>query len=434
MLIKRYLVKNMNEAMLRIKYELGSDAVIVSSRRIRQRGIKSLFKPKLLEVTAAVDNRVDMVTSPIDNRVNMATSPEDNRMNMTTAVDNRVNMGTTYKQNPDNSASQPELNTRPLVANNDQGLDSKEKGQAEATQAQSKLELELKELKSLVGQLVDQAAQVSRDEEGKEKEDTNIENEPKSSYQDRLVDYLRTMELDDGIVDRLISSLRESKSPINKLEDAIGYIRPLLPTTIKRQDINSRVWALIGPTGVGKTTTIAKIAAQEILKNNKTVGLITLDTYRIGAVEQLKTYAKILNIPLEVALNKADLIEAMEKLKDRDLILIDTTGRNSLDKDQLLETKDLLDTIEDKGNLLVVNVGTRRSDLKAIIESYNFIGFDSIVLTKLDETRYYGNILNIASYCDKPLSFVTTGQVVPDDILEASKANLIDYLLLGVEG
>lgn len=115
-------------------------------------------------------------------------------------------------------------------------------------------------------------------------------------------------------------------------------------------------------------------------------------------------------------------------------ILIDTTGRNSLDKDQLLETKDLLDTIEDKGNLLVVNVGTRRSDLKAIIESYNFIGFDSIVLTKLDETRYYGNILNIASYCDKPLSFVTTGQVVPDDILEASKANLIDYLLLGVEG
>lgn len=123
MLIKRYLVKNMNEAMLRIKYELGSDAVIVSSRRIRQRGIKSLFKPKLLEVTAAVDNRVDMVTSPIDNRVNMATSPVDNRMNMTTAVDNRVNMGTTYKQNPDNSASQPELNTRPLVANNDQGLD-----------------------------------------------------------------------------------------------------------------------------------------------------------------------------------------------------------------------------------------------------------------------------------------------------------------------
>lgn len=434
MLIKRYLVKNMNEAMLRIKYELGSDAVIVSSRRIRQRGIKSLFKPKLLEVTAAVDNRVDMVTSPIDNRVNMATSPVDNRMNMTTAVDNRVNMGTTYKQNPHNSASQPELNTRPLVANNDQGLDSKEKGQAEATQAQSKLELELKELKSLVGQLVDQAAQVSKDEKGKEKEDTNIENEPKSSYQDRLVDYLRTMELDDGIVDRLISSLRESKSPINKLEDAIGYIRPLLPATIKRQDINSRVWALIGPTGVGKTTTIAKIAAQEILKNNKTVGLITLDTYRIGAVEQLKTYAKILNIPLEVALNKADLIEAMEKLKDRDLILIDTTGRNSLDKDQLLETKDLLDTIEDKGNLLVVNVGTRRSDLKAIIESYNFIGFDSIVLTKLDETRYYGNILNIASYCDKPLSFVTTGQVVPDDILEASKANLIDYLLLGVEG
>ncbi|HZK34588.1 MAG TPA: flagellar biosynthesis protein FlhF [Bacillota bacterium] len=400
MLIKRYLVRSMNEAMVRIRYELGMDAVIVSSRKIKQRGIKNLFKPKILEVTAAVDRKAEVGES-INGKVDKAQVEES------TGPETRL---------PDQTLAQAPVPTN--------------KGESEP--AGGRLEKELQELKSLVGMLLEEKTQGDGKEDDKSEAGETREENQEKTYLDRVTDHLRTMDVDEGIVDGFLAFCKESHSDIDPGK-ALEYFEDIMPKRTSRQEMNENVWAFIGPTGVGKTTTIAKVAAQEMLSNQKTVGLITLDTYRIGAVEQLKTYAKILSIPLEVVFNKADLINAMDRLKDCDLILIDSTGRNSLDKDQLLETKDLLDALDNKRNILVINAGTRRSDLEAIMDSYNLIGFDSIILTKLDETKYYGNILNIGEYSDKPLCFVTTGQVVPDDIIGARDANLINYVLLGVQ-
>lgn len=193
-------------------------------------------------------------------------------------------------------------------------------------------------------------------------------------------------------------------------------------------NIGRGILAFIGPTGVGKTTTIAKIAARESINHGKKVGLITLDTYRIGAVEQLKTYANILNIPIETVLTKSDLKLAIEKLSYCDIILIDSTGRSSYNTEQLRETKELLDGIEEKKNILVVGTNVRRKDLKSIIHHYREVGFDYIIMTKVDETECHGNILNVSYYAKKPLLYITTGQNVPDDILVASKENILDYL------
>jgi flagellar biosynthesis protein FlhF len=192
--------------------------------------------------------------------------------------------------------------------------------------------------------------------------------------------------------------------------------------------ISNKIISFIGPTGVGKTTTIAKIAAKESLVNNKKVALITLDTYRIGAVEQLKTYADILNIPLEVVVKKEDMKKSIQKFSKYDLILIDSTGRSFKNDDQLSEIKEYMNEIKEKSVYLVLSLTTKFKDIKAIADSYAVIGYDKYILTKLDESSGYGNIINIAKYIDKPISYLCTGQNVPDDIETASIDKLFYYI------
>ncbi|HOB19101.1 MAG TPA: flagellar biosynthesis protein FlhF [Candidatus Atribacteria bacterium] len=381
MVIKRYLVNNMTEAMTRIRYELGSNAVIVSTRRIRQRGILGLFKPQVLEVTAAVENRQD--TGPALSNAGKI-----------------MNAGDSQTAEKGQTAA---------------GLQGDEAKKADETE--SRLEKELKELKQLVTMLISQAGQTG---------------EASKDYIERVINHLRDMDVDEEIIEGFSVECGNAPEANAGPEAVTRYFENILSNCIASRSMNEKVWALIGPTGVGKTTTIAKIAAQEKLYNKKSVGLITLDTYRIGAVEQLRTYAGILNIPLEIVYTKADLINALEKLGHCDLIMIDSTGRSSLNRDQLLETRDLLDVVEDKRNILAVSAATRKNDLKAIVQNYEAIGFDSIILTKMDETQYYGNIINISKYSDKPICYITTGQVVPDDIREVTREDLLDYILTGV--
>lgn len=356
----------MNEAMVRIRYELGNDAIIVSNRWIRQKGIKNFFKGKVLEVTAAVDQ-----------------SPS-------------------HGNNP---KSQRQCPTQKI---------SKPKGR------ESDLEQQLQELKNMMHQLMP---------ENLKEEDTKS-----NPNMEGLINHLEKMELDEKII-RDFSSHCKNLDPAHlNLDMLYQYFGDLLNQNILPEQTSSeRIWTFIGPTGVGKTTTIAKVAALETLNNQKQVGLITLDTYRIGAVEQLKTYANILNIPLEVVVHQKDLLQAIEKLQYCDLILIDSAGRSSFNRDQLLEAKTILDNIEEKRNILVVSATTRNTDLKNILENYQSIGYECIILTKLDETQSYGNILNLTQYSDKPLLFITTGQSVPDDIKRVSKDKLLHYVFKGVE-
>jgi flagellar biosynthesis protein FlhF len=191
----------------------------------------------------------------------------------------------------------------------------------------------------------------------------------------------------------------------------------------------TKVAHFVGPTGVGKTTTIAKLAAEQVLKHRRKVGFITSDTYRISAVEQLRTYANILNVPLEVVFSPQDLVKAFAALEDRDLIFMDTAGRNFRNEMYVSELNALLKTQGSSETFLVLSLTTKYKDMKAITGNFIKFKLDKVLLTKMDETDSYGSIVNLAHDFHLQLSYVTNGQNVPDDIAEVNEQYIIDRIL-----
>ena len=191
-------------------------------------------------------------------------------------------------------------------------------------------------------------------------------------------------------------------------------------------------FAFLGPTGVGKTTTIAKLAGRLALIEKKKVGLITIDTYRIGAVEQLKTYAEIMNIPFKVVITLKEMENAVSELEDCDVILIDTTGRSSKNTMQISELRAFTQKVNADHIALVISGTTKNRDIQTIINGYSEIGYEKMIITKLDETSSYGCIYNIIKKAQKPIAYITTGQNVPDDIRIPLKSE-ISKLILGEE-
>ena len=190
-----------------------------------------------------------------------------------------------------------------------------------------------------------------------------------------------------------------------------------------------KIVALIGPTGVGKTTTLAKIAAKFVLEEGAKVALITADTYRISAVEQLKTYSDILGLPLEIVYNPQALQEAIEKHRDKQLILLDTAGRSQYNAYQMKELSELLNIDADIEKHLVMSATTKTSDGLELLDNFSLCKPDRVIFTKVDETKTHGIILNILHRRKAALSYLTNGQSVPDDIEPASIEKLAELLL-----
>ena len=189
----------------------------------------------------------------------------------------------------------------------------------------------------------------------------------------------------------------------------------------------------LGPTGVGKTTTAAKIASEQLLRYKRKVAMITIDTFRIAAVEQLRTYAKIINVPLSIVSDKADLDRAIASYSDYDVIIIDTGGCSQRDESQMFELRELFDERGRLHNVLVLSSTTKDSDLNEITRRFGVVPIDSVIFTKLDESSSYGSIFNHSIRFKKPISFLTTGQKVPEDIEVATKERLVD-LMLNISG
>lgn len=194
------------------------------------------------------------------------------------------------------------------------------------------------------------------------------------------------------------------------IESYLGKIEPIKIT--KSQNIIF----FIGPTGVGKTTTLAKIAAQYAMANKEKVAVITADTYRIAAVEQLRVYSEILDIPLQTIYDAREIVNVLESYGDKELILVDTAGRSHNNQSKIDELSDMIQSLQHKEVYLVLSATTDFGVLKNIIKKYNFIEDYKIIFTKMDEVEKYGIILNTRFFTNKALSYLTTGQSVPEDI------------------
>ena len=189
------------------------------------------------------------------------------------------------------------------------------------------------------------------------------------------------------------------------------------------------VFTFLGPTGVGKTTTLAKLAAHLKIKRQIELGIISLDTYRIGAVDQLRTYASILEIPFSVAQNKADLTGALKGFRHCDAVLVDTTGRNYLNREHVVNLQSIFDKTQRFSHFLVLSATAKDEDLKQTILHFRQIDINSLIFTKLDETVHHGCMLNQLLRFNYPISYMGTGQRVPEDIEPAIQKRLLSFLL-----
>jgi flagellar biosynthesis protein FlhF len=190
-----------------------------------------------------------------------------------------------------------------------------------------------------------------------------------------------------------------------------------------------KIIALVGPTGVGKTTTTAKLAAMYAMHKGAKVALVTTDNFRVGAFEQLKTYSKIMGVPLEIAVTSQELANATETHSDKDLIIIDTAGRSPKDHGRLDELKALLDSGLDIEMHLCLSATTRDKELSDAIANFSILPISSLLFTKLDEAENLGSIVNTHHRSKLPLSYFTNGQMVPEDIVVATPRKLANLVM-----
>ncbi|WP_416176281.1 flagellar biosynthesis protein FlhF [Clostridium sp.] len=384
MIIKRYRVKNMNEAIARIKHELGKEAVIVSQRKVRKAGIRGFFSKKIIEVTAAVDNE--------EEKDLQSDSMKGSIEALKRAVSDKSEQFTEKRRRSNNINTMTRSYTDNIQYKNDERLIK-----------------EVHKMRSMLTEI--------------------MENSSGSLGKSKLQLKLENSDLNESVIKKIIRNMDCIEEDIDEEEKLKIAVGDMIKVDTKPLE---NIVVLVGPTGVGKTTTIAKLAGRISLIEKKSVGLITIDTYRIGAVEQLRTYADIMNIPFKVVLTIKDMEKAVEDMKKCDVILVDTTGRNSKNKMQISELRAFIDKLNTENIHLVMSCTTKNRDIDVIVNGYKELRYSNVIITKLDETSTYGSILNILEVAKKPISFVTTGQNVPEDIKNMNSSELTK-LVIGEE-
>lgn len=426
MIMKKYIVKDMNEGLTRIRYELGKDAIIISQRKVRKSGLKGFFSKKVIEVTAAVENSSNKEKTNFQKQeISYSKKDEDFQSSLETIkklMQEQVNekesiINTKETRNLDtinsrilehnaNLEKERAVEDRQLLNNVTKvNEDIKEKNNIQ------EIHKEVSELKNLLNNVI---------------RNNYIEEPPVEILKGKL----KALEIDEDFQDGIIQAVKENAKDETDEKEVLRDIfeKDILIST---KTLEGRV-VLVGPTGVGKTTTIAKLSGRLSLIEKKKVGLITVDTYRIGAIEQLKTYAEIMNIPFQVVITMKEMEEAIESMKDCDVVLIDTTGRSCKNAMQISELRAFVQKANPTYISMVISATTKNSDIKNILKGYSELEYDNIIITKLDETNVYGALYNIIKIANKPVNFITIGQNVPDDIMMPTKEKVAN-LILGEE-
>ncbi|MFZ3131612.1 MAG: flagellar biosynthesis protein FlhF [Desulfosporosinus sp.] len=379
MRVRRFVGNNVAETMGKVKRELGSEAVIIQTREFREGGFLGLFGRTRVEITAAIEEKpVTAQKTPVSNytaHVEEVKSPQ----------------------------------VRP-------GSDSKEQ----------------------TGDLQEEIISMRRTLEKLNKQMEGI-GEQKGVWPPILqtwADHLQNRGISETLVKRLICHVQQTLPPEEWVDNSLVYARieanvrqicgqiGLIQPGIGKP----RIVALIGATGVGKTTTIGKLAAGFSIVDKRKVALITADTYRVAAVEQLKTFGEIIGVPVEVVMTPAGLREALNLHADKELIFIDTAGRSPHHDLHMSELRAFLDKAQPDFTMLVMSVTTQFTDQLRIYQRFEGLT-THLIFTKLDETERAGSILNLLCQTTLPTAYLTNGQNVPDDIEAATPYRMARYVL-----
>lgn len=418
-----------------VKDELGMDAVILHTKKYKKGGFLGYKRKAYVEVTAAVEEKAKRVRTPKAAADSLAAATTATTATFVpkqvvsqykvagteAALPNAAKPAEDFKPlaNPENiPAGKHETRGARVIRKEEPVIPAFEPRKDEQQEKIEQLENELAKMKSMLVQVI------SKDQNAQEAVS--------------LQEAMRQQEIDESIVEDMIRHLpAETVLADKKSEDAGKALKSYLFQNLRLTDgidlrtanRRAKIAALIGATGVGKTTTLAKIAARLVLEEGVSAALITADTYRISAVEQLKTYSDIIGLPLEIVYSPAELKEAIHKHRDKQLILIDTAGRSQHNERQMKELQDFLavdDTIE---KYLVMSATTKNRDAKDILDKFSTCHPDRIIFTKTDETNSLGLIVNLLYQQKITLSYLTNGQSVPDDIVPARVEKLTELLL-----
>lgn len=418
MVIKKYLAETEEAAVEMAREELGKAAVIMNVKKVPQKGFRRFFHKSGVEVTAAVDEIL-----PSEHAMEKPDFSEIQK------IISREEQLPSDSRKMEQKALKEEVLKREDVIAEENTAESDREGE-DSRQDSRELEKKLNNLQDLLEKQMNTAREPEQEEQKENRlqsclqliRSQLIDNEVEGSYVEQIMEEIEgTLKRDAGL-DNILAAVYQ------KIVLKMGQ-----PRLIDIHAKKTKYIFFIGPTGVGKTTTIAKIASTLKLSRKAKVALITSDTYRIAAVEQLKTYANILGIPLRVIYSPDEMEKTREELNEFDLVLIDTAGRSHNNQEQKEDIRKLLEMIPetDRDVYLVLSVTTKYRDLVKITESYAEITKYNLIFTKLDETDAIGNIYNIRMLTGAPLSYLTWGQNVPDDIGKVDAQKIAKQLLGG---
>lgn len=402
MIIKKFQGKTENEAVEAAKKELGNNVVIMNVRNVKKKGFFRFLRPDLIEVTVALEEEHERY---------VAVKKEEKRE----AADGS---GVVYS-----TAGQSAINRNLIV----EDLNTEKRDNAF-------LEEKLNNLHSLLEQ------QLQKPEENREKEEEEEKTSELEKFMKLLYNTMLDNEVSEKYANQIIDEIEKSAKPNMPFDYALTNIYQKMILKFGKQEgivppeKNPKVVFFIGPTGVGKTTTIAKIASRYIVDEKKKLALITSDTYRIAAAEQLRTYAGILEVPFRVVYSPEEIEQTIKDFSTFDYIFVDTSGHSYQNEEQKETMKKIVHSVDglaEKEVFLVLSATTKYRDLLKIVDAYTEVTEYKLIFTKLDETSEVGNLLNIKLYTGASLAYVTCGQNVPDDLEDFDPQKTVKQLLGG---
>jgi len=403
MIIKKFQAKTENEAVEAAKAELGNNVVVMNVRTVKHKGIFAFFKPQMVEITVAKEEETERKEA--------------------------------VKKTEARSITEALGKIAPIVERAE-AMQSVEKSSEQGTEKKQAIEEKLDSIQSLIQE------KLQKPEEEKKEEETVKEekNDELKVFFDLLYKTMTDNEVDDKYAHQIIDETANTTKEGTPFDVALAgiYQKMILKfgksSVITPAENGPKTVFFVGPTGVGKTTTIAKIASKFSVEAKKKIALLTADTYRIAAAEQLKTYANILEVPFRIIYTIEEMESALNDFRNFDYVFVDTAGhshQNSEQKNVMGDFIHSVDGVVEKDVFLVVSATTKYRDLKSIADAYSEITDYKIIFTKLDETTALGNLLNLKLYTGAELSYITCGQNVPDDIETFNAQATVKNLLGG---